>query len=429
MGDCKTRHKEFLMYGLVDCNNFYASCERMFRPDLNGVPIVVLSNNDGCVIARSNEAKALGIPMGAPAYKYKKEFQEKNIKVFSSNYALYGDMSSRVMNILKEHTPEVEVYSIDEAFLQLEGISDLKVFGEQVQRKVTKGTGIPVSIGIASTKALTKVANKIAKKYPERTKSTYVIDDEEKRVKALKWTKIGDVWGIGRQHANRLKKQGVNTAYDFTQLPSEWVRKQMSVVGLRLQRELKGIPTLGIEEVKNKKNIATTRSFEKNYTDIKDLEERVITFATSCGEKLRNQKSSCNALMVFLVTNEHRKDLAQYGGNIVVQLPYATNSMIDLAKSATSGLRRIYKKGYSYKKAGVIVMDIVPEHPDQLAMFEVRNEKHEPLMKTIDKINKGYGFQKVKLASQDLKRTWKMRQERLSPKYSTQLSDIITIKS
>ncbi|MEI6185552.1 MAG: Y-family DNA polymerase, partial [Bacteroidota bacterium] len=235
------------MFALIDCNNFYASCERAFQPTLKNRPVVVLSNNDGCVIARSNEAKALGIPMGAPAFEYKDIFEKQNIFVCSSNYALYGDMSNRVMTILRDYSPEIEIYSIDEAFLKLTGFENhfnLNEYGKDMRYKVTKGTGIPISIGFAETKALAKVANKIAKKFPDRTGNVYVIDTEEKRIKALKWTRIGDVWGIGRKHCKRLEAINVLTAYDFTLLKDDWIQRYMSIVGLRLKRELQGIPCL-----------------------------------------------------------------------------------------------------------------------------------------------------------------------------------------
>jgi len=416
------------MFALVDCNNFYASCERVFRPDLNGKPIVVLSNNDGCVIARSNEAKALGIPMGAPAFKYKDLFQKHNVRIFSANFALYGDMSNRVMDILSGYSPEIQIYSIDEAFLKLYKLTDLQTYGKAICNKVKKWTGIPVSIGIAPTKALAKVANRIAKKFPEQTDGVYIIDSEEKRIKALKWLKIEDVWGIGRQHSKRLKAMGIKTAYDFTQLADNLVKKQMTVVGLRLKNDLQGIPTLDIEKIQPKKNIAVTRSFETNYTKFEALAERISTFATICAEKLRKQKSCCNSLMVFLRTNEHRKDLPRYNRNIVIKLPYATNSSIELVKFAIQALKKIYKSGFAYKKAGVIALDFVPENQIQASLFENRNERHIPLMKTIDQLNSQYGQQKIRLAAQDQKRIWKMKQENLSPRYTTDLNDIIKIK-
>lgn len=418
------------MFALVDCNNFYASCERVFRPDLNGKPIVVLSNNDGCVIARSNESKELGIPMGAPAFEYKEAFQKHNIQVFSANFPLYGDLSNRVMSILSEFAPEIEIYSIDEAFLKLEGFQYIDVLEHMklAKRKVTKSTGIPISIGVAPTKALSKVANRIAKKYPIQTGGIYIIDSEEKRIKALKWLKIEDVWGIGRKHTKRLQALGVVTAYDFTQLNSAWIQKHLTIVGIRLKAELLGNPCLDLEEVKAKKNIATTRSFEHMIEDLSPLKERVSTFAVSCAEKLRKQRSCCKSLMVFVHTNGFRKDLPQQYKNIVLKLPFPTNSSIEISRYANKALEMIYQKGFAYKKAGVIIMDFIPENEVQLSLFENTHPKHLSLMKTIDIINGKFGQQKIRLAIQDQKRVWKMKQEKLSPQYTTKLSDIITIK-
>lgn len=418
------------MFALVDCNNFYASCERVFRPDLVGKPVVVLSNNDGCVIARSNEAKAVGVPMGAPAFEYEQLFKKHGVEVFSANFALYGDMSQRVMSVLSEFSPEMEIYSIDEAFLKLEGFErfNLQDHGASMRKKVVQWTGIPISVGIAPTKALAKVANRIAKKFPEKTGNVFCIENEEQRIKALKWLKIEDVWGIGRQLSRKLQAIGVYNAFDFCALDSAWVKKNMSIVGFRLQRDLQGIPTLDLEEVQLKKNIATTRSFEQNYTDIENLKERITTFAVSCGEKLRKQKSACKSIMVFIHTNGFRKDLPQYSRNIVIQLPFATNSSIELAHYAVKGLEKIFKQGYHYKKAGVIVQDFVPESHIQTGLFESRNVRHIPLMKAIDRLNNAFGQQKIRLASQDMKRMWKMKQEKLSPRYSTRLSDILKVR-
>lgn len=419
------------MLALVDCNNFYASCERAFNPSLNGKPVVVLSNNDGCVIARSNEAKELGIPMGAPAFKLKEAFAKNNITIFSSNYALYGDMSARVMTMLSTYAPQIEIYSIDEAFLDFSKCDfiDFATYGQQIKREVTKGSGIPISVGFAHTKVLTKVANKIAKKFDKETGGVYSIDTDEKRIKALRWTKIGDVWGIGRRHAARLEAIGIKTAFDFTQLPDEWVRQQMSVVGLRLKHELLGQPMLEMEIAKAKKSISTTRTFERQHNDLAEIRERVATFAATCAEKLRRQKSTCNSLMVFILTNEHRKDLPQYHRKIVIKLPYATNSSIEIATFAKDALEKIFRPEFHYKKAGVVVMDVRPEEERQLNIFENSNPKHKILMKTMDKLNRSIGQNKIKLGSQDMDRTWKMKQERLSPKYTTRLSDIIKVKA
>jgi DNA polymerase V len=419
------------MFALVDCNNFYASCERVFRPDLNGVPIVVLSNNDGCVIARSNEAKALGIPMGAPAFKHQEVFDKHGVRVFSANFALYGDMSNRVMSILSGYTPKMEIYSIDEAFLDFRGFGlfDLQEVGARMRREVLKCTGIPVSVGFAPTKALSKVANRIAKKFPERTGGVYIIDSEAKRTKALKWLSVDDVWGIGRQHAKKLAYLGIRTAWDFIQLSDDWVKKHMSVVGLRLKRELEGERTLEMDDVKQKQSIATTRSFDKMYTTLEELNERVATFAVTCAEKLRQQHSCCNAVMVFVHTNFYREDLDQYSRSMVIKLPFPTSSSMELARFARQALERIYREGYSYKKAGVILMDITPELPNQLNLFENTHPKHKALMKAIDRINTDFGAHKIALGSQDPARRWKMRQEKLSPRYTTKLEDIITINT
>lgn len=418
------------MYGLVDCNNFYASCQRVFEPHLIGKPVVVLSNNDGCVIARSNEAKALGIPMGAPAFEYKKLFEENNVFVYSSNYALYGDMSSRVMNLLSNFTPEIEIYSIDEAFLKFDGFKyvNLNEYGLQIKRTVTKGTGIPISVGFAPTKALSKVANKIAKKFPEKTNGVYVIDTDEKRIKALKWLPIEDVWGIGRKHARRLKNKNVHNAFQFTLLHDDWVRKEMAVVGLRLKHELEGKPTLDLDLPKSKKMIATTRSFESMHTKFDDLAERISTFTASCSEKLRRQNSHCNIIMVFLHTNYFRKDLPQYSRSIVVKTDFPTNSTIELTKYAKSGLKAIFQEGYHYKKAGVIVMGLTPNNETQLSLFNSSNPKHQPLMGVVDRLNKSYGTNKVKFGNQSLGRQWKMKQEKLSPRYTTSINEVIELK-
>ena len=419
------------MFALVDCNNFYASCERVFRPDLNGKPIVVLSNNDGCVIARSNEAKKLGIPMGAPAFKFKDIFEQNDIKVFSANFALYGDMSMRVMSILSTYCPSIEIYSIDEAFLDFSGFKnfDLQKYGEDIAYKVQKSTGIPVSIGFATTKALSKLANKIAKKYPQETKGVYIINTDEKRIKALKWLQVADIWGIGRQHSKKLDALNIKTALEFSLMTDDFVKKEFSVVELRIKKDLEGQPTLQLEEKKVKKGISTTRSFEKMYTTIEELNERIATFSVTCSEKLRLQKSCCSALMVFVRTNNFRKDLQQYNRSIVVQLPFATNSSIEITKFALQALKKIFIEGLSYKKAGVIIMDFCPENEVQQTLFEQSNPKHKKLMEAVDKLNKDIGQQKVKLAIQDKDRIWKMKQEKLSPRYTTKLKEIITINT
>ncbi len=419
------------MFALVDCNNFYASCERVFQPQLEGKPVVILSNNDGCVIARSNEAKALGIPMGAPAFQYRSFFKQKGVQVFSSNYPLYGDMSSRVMSLLGQYSPNLEIYSIDEAFLQFKGFDlfNLEAEGRRMRKQVRRWTGIPVSVGMGPSKALAKIANKIAKKYDSTTKGVYCIDTEDKRVKALKWTAIGDIWGIGRQHCKRLEALGVKNAWQFTLLPDDWVKKHMSILGLRLKKDLQGLPSIQLEEVPSpKKGIATTRSFEGTLTAFSDLEERVSTFANSCAEKMRKQGSSCTALLVFLRSDPHKKGAIPYRNSCVLTLPYSTNSSITLSKYAVLGLHKIFKEGVHYKKAGVMIMGLSPTATRQLPLFGGEEVKHLAVMQAVDRIHKRFGPHQIKLANQDLQRTWKMKQEHLSQRYTTEIKEVITVR-
>lgn len=418
------------MFALVDCNNFYASCERVFNPNLQGKPIAILSNNDGCVISRSDEAKALELPMGAPIFKWEAFCKANNIQVFSSNYPLYGDMSSRVMKILEQYTPDVEVYSIDESFLEFKGFENYNFqdYGNQMRLRILKWTGIPTCVGIAPTKALSKVANKIARKFPNQTKGVYVIDSDEKRIKALKWTKLEDVWGIGRGIHKRLKAKGCKTAFDFVELPDDWVRKSFSITEWKLKKDLEGISKIKLDEVKTKRAIATTRSFEYTFSDIENIKERISTFATSCAEKLRKQGSSCHVIYVILSSDRHKKDFEQYKASKAVSLSYPTDSSLIISSEAVSAVENIFKKGIKYKRAGVIVMGLVPTNNHQLQMFENENPKHKPLMRAIDSLNTKYANYKVKLGNQDLKRTWKMRQERLTPRYTTNINDIIFVK-
>ena len=417
------------MYALVDCNNFYASCHRIFEPKLLNKPIVVLSNNDGCVISRSQEAKDIGIPMGAPAHQYQKMFDKNRVEVFSSNYQLYADMSNRVMKILSTYSPDQEIYSIDECFLKFEGFEryDLTNYGQEIKTKILQCTKLPVCVGIAPTKALAKLANHIAKKFPQFHQGVYTIKTEEQIYKALKWADIEEVWGIGRRFSKRLRMIGVHKALDFVNLEDEYIRKEFSVVGLRLKKELLGESVLDLDMISPKKRIATTRSFEKYTNDFEYVKERVSTFAVSCAEKLRKQNSSCNLLTLFIQTNPFDKEKAQYYRTISIHLPYQSNSSITLSKVAVRAFEQIYKDGYAYKKAGIIVSGLVPEDQRQLSLFEEENTHHPNLMKAMDVLNKKFGAAKVKLASQDLDRTWKMRQECLSPCYTTKWKDLLIV--
>jgi DNA polymerase V len=419
------------MFGLIDCNNFYASCERVFQPSLNGKPVVVLSNNDGCVIARSAEAKKLGIPMGEPAYKLKELIETNQVAVFSSNYVLYGDMSHRVMTTIATFVPNMEIYSIDEAFLLLDGFEqiNLKELGEKIVRTTTQNTGIPVSLGIAPTKTLAKMANKFAKKY-KAYKGVCLIDTDEKREKALKLTEIGDVWGVGRQYAKKLQYYSINNAWDFTQRSKSWVRHTMGVVGERIWLELRGTSCIETEAPRAKKTICTSRSFGERLTELAPISEAVANFAASCAEKLRHQHSYAGALMVFIHTNPHATNQSQYYNQTVLQLPVPTNDTTELIDFALRGLKSVFKDGYRYKKAGVIVSEIVPERPLQGDLFDHRNrDKYNKVMKTMDTLNTKYGRQKVKVAAQGFDRKWKLKNEKLSPCYTTNLRDILEVKT
>lgn len=421
------------MYALVDCNNFYASCERVFRPELNGKPVVILSNNDGCVIARSNEAKEVGIPMGAPAFQIKDLVREKNVQVFSSNYALYGNLSGRVMAILEQFTPNVEIYSIDEAFLTFDGLSitDFQDYGIQMKKRIHKWVGLPVCIGFAPTKALAKVANKIAKKFQDRTSGVYVIDSEEKRIKALKWTKVEDVWGIGYRTIKKVKLRNIHTAYDFIQPQHEaWIKKEMGVIGMRLKYELEGKSVLDLEPiVEQKKSISVTRSFPKQIADFDLLRERITTFAVVCAEKLRKQKSCCHTIIVMLVIDKHRVETSKYYFNAAINLPFGTHSSLTIANAAVRLLEHLHKgnEHLKFKKAGVIVTGLVDENRKQFQLFEEENPKHLALMQVMDRINHKMGDAKIKLASQNLQLTWDMNQRHLSSKYTTNFKDILEI--
>ena len=415
------------MYSLIDCNNFYASCERVFNPSLNDKPIVVLSNNDGCVIARSNEAKQLGIPMGAPAFQYQSVFRTHGVKVFSANFHLYGDMSRRVMNILSNYSPTTEIYSIDECFLSLHGMPiDHYKYGLDMVEKVAKWTGIPICVGTAPTKALAKAANRIAKKFPETAKGCHVIDTEEKRIKALKWLPIEDVWGIGRQNAKKLYAQGIKKAIQFTELPESWVLRNMTIVGLRLQKDLKGIPTIEMEPVEKKQSISTTRTFDRDYDTFEEVKERIVTFTTLSAEKLRSQNSLCNTMSLFVETNRFKETETYYYKSIQMKLPFSTSSTLELVAFAVMGLKHIFRNNLHYKKAGITLSHFVDANCHQPSLFFNSNPKHKDLMRVIDNINDTHKSNVVRLAGMD-KKSFKMKQEHLSPAYTTNIKDVIEV--
>jgi len=419
------------MIALVDVNSFYASCEQAFRPDLAGKPVVVLSNNDGCTIAANKEAKALGIPMWKPAFENKELFEKNKVTVFSSNYALYGDMSNRVMETLRGFTPELEVYSIDEAFLNLSGMhKDLTGYGVKIRQTVLKNLGLPVGVGIAPTKSLAKVANKIAKTYSAQLGGAYVIDSEEKRINALKWTDAGDVWGIGRKHAKRLQKIGVYKAYDFTQLSDPWVQKNMSVVGLRLKHELEGIPQLSMEEVPPaKKIIGTQKSFGRNLDNYTLIREALAYYAAECALKLRKQQSLCSQITVLVETNPFREADPQYKNSITTTLPFSTDCSMTLTKYAERALLKIFRSGYRYKRVGIFLSALSDNLVQQQNLFVSEDiPQRKALMCCMDSINAKYGKATLRSASAGFRRKqWKLRQEQLSPRYTTRFEDIMIV--
>lgn len=418
------------MFALIDCNNFYASCERLFNPALIGKPVIVLSNNDGCVIARSNEAKELGIKMGDVPFEIEDVIQKHNVAMFSSNYTLYGDMSQRVMNTLANFSPDIEIYSIDEAFLQFNGFEyyNFTDYAKEIRSTVIRCTGIPVCVGMATTKTLAKIANRFAKKNLECT-GTFVIDTEDKRLTALRQTEIADVWGVGYRYAALLRSKGVNTAYDFTLLPSEWVLKEMTIVGYRTQKELLGLPCIELEQFPPKKqNICTSRSFGKMQIDYSDIAEAAANYAASCAEKLRKENSCANLLTVFLNTNRFRMDLKQFNPSVTVQLPTATNSSMLIVEYALKGLTRIFRKGYQYKKVGILVSGLVPESVSQMSFFNTLDTvKQGKALKALDAVNKRYGRNTLHIAATEGKRAFALRCERKTPNYTTNWNDIIKV--
>jgi DNA polymerase V len=417
-------------FGLADCNNFYASCERIFNLSVRNQPVVILSNNDGCIISRSQEAKDLGVPMGAPVHKIKELIQKHQIQIFSSNYTLYGDISARVMNSLNDLCPAVEVYSIDEAFLDLSIIpnSELLSFGIDVKKKIAKWTKIPICIGIARTKSLAKIANRYAKKNHKEI-GVFVIDSEEILEKTLKETPIEDVWGIGRKHGKFLKNEGVNTAFDFTQLPENFVLKRFTIVGLRLYKELKGESCLNISEVREKKKaILHSRSFGKYVQSIKDLEEAVTTFANKCAEKLRLQDSCACTVSLYIRTNPFSTK-PQYQNSITMNFDIPTSNTLEIQQKVLWGLKKIYVQGYDYKKAGVYVTGIVGKDEIQGNLFSPEPDgKSQKISQLMDKINLKFGKETISFAIQGKNSAWKGNANKISPKFTTHWEELLKVE-
>jgi len=423
-----------MRFALVDCNNFFVSCERVFQPDLENKAVVVLSNNDGCVVARSNESKAMGIKMGTPFFQLKKYVDSGRLQVCSSNYSLYGDLSARVMSILSETVPKIEIYSIDEAFLHIDGIPDEQLPGlcRDLVKKIRQWVGIPVSIGVAETKTLAKIASHFAKKY-KGYKGVCFIDNDERRRKALQLTPIGDVWGVGRRLAPKLEAMSVMTALDFTERPFEWVKSNFGVNGARTWTELRGLLAVEEESQEARKTICTSRSFAEMTDSLQDLQLKVSDFAAICSQKLREEGTAAYEVTTFLLTNRFREDLEQYYPSATIRLPMAASSARDVVGAALRALRAIYRPGYQYKKAGVIVSRIAPADAIQASLFDVdyeQRQKNDKLSDVIDRVNSmGYSQSNmVRLAVQNKGHYSEgIRSDHRSRLYSTSLDDIIDV--
>lgn len=413
------------MFALVDCNNFYVSCERVFNPRLEGRPVVVLSNNDGCAVARSNEVKALGVPMGAPWFKLRDLARRHGIVALSSNYTLYGDMSNRVMIILRDFSPCIEIYSIDECFLQLDGLQPIwptfTDLGQAIRNRVRTWSGLPVCVGIAPTKTLAKLANHMAKKRPEfdgvcdlQALSGPQLDQH------LSTIAVGEIWGVGRRIAARLQEMGIETVAALRQTCPKHIRQHFGIVMERTVNELRGISCLAIEEVAPaKKQIISSRSFGAMVSSQRELREAVTTYTLRAAEKLRQQQSVCAAVHVFVETNRFRQADPQYCNGMTIPLTEASDDSRRLTAAALYGLRRIFMPGYQYKKAGVMLIDITPASVIQGALFSNGNPRSEQLMKALDRLNREYGRNTVYLASAGIQQRWKALFENRTPRYTT----------
>lgn len=450
------------MIGLADCNNFYCSCERVFRPDLIGKPVVVLSNNDGCVIARSEEAKALGYKMGDPFYQVKEKLDAEGVAIFSSNYTLYGSLSNRVMSMLSHYSPHIDQYSIDESFFDvdqsmaerffqdnlkendtfLNNESLLHQYGARISADVLRAVGIPISIGIAETKTLAKIGSKFAKKY-KGYQGCCLIDTDERRHKALSLFPIKDVWGIGRQISRKLDYMGIRTAAQFADKKESWVRSHFNITTVRTWKELNGESCISIEELPQKKSICTSRSFAAEGISDKDVvEEAVANFAVRCAEKLRHQGSVCQGITVFAWTSRFNENVPEYTIHDSLTLPIATNAQEEIVGAALSILRAKYPKlmadsrpdrpdmSFYFKKAGVILWQISPDHPRQQDLFDpIDRSKQKKLMEAIDAINRKNGYGTIRQAIQGTDCRFDLKREYMSKQFTTNIHDILKVKT
>ncbi len=419
------------MFGLVDANNFFASCERVFNPKLIGKPVVVLSNNDGCIIARSQEAKDLGIKMGEPYFKIEKFLKKHGVAVFSANYPLYGDMSRRIFQILQDHVPDVEIYSIDEAFIDLKNLNftDLDKFVRDLRQKIFKWTGIPVSIGVGKTKSLAKLATETVKKQKIQH-GTLILNNDKQITEILKQTLVDDIWGIGRRWAKLLNANFVYTAYDFVSLSDFFIKKKLNINGLKIKYELLGQPAFQLHDLPEaKKSVRRSRSFGHLISQYTDLEEAVANFADSCAAKLRKLNQVANSLMVYIRTDPHRQDLPQYRNSFVITFKTATNSSRIFIKAAVQALKNIYKPHYKYRKAGVIALGIEQAKAIQMGIFDNYNKAAEfQLMKALDNIRHKYGRKIIHFATEMGKGNWLPRQHFVSRAYTTDWNQLPEVK-
>ena len=419
-----------VLFALIDCNNFYVSCERLFQPMLHGKPVVVLSNNDGCVIARSDEAKALGIPMGLPAFKLTDLVKKHCIEVFSSNYTLYGDLSARVMTTLTQWTPDVEVYSIDEAFLQFSTLPPdaLTAYGQTIRATIQQWTGIPVSIGIGPTKTLAKLANRLAKRSPE-AQGVVILTSPSQIEATLTQTPIEAIWGIGPGYTRRLKAHEITTALQLRDVNDRWVRQALGIVGLRLVWELRGISCLPLELCPPpKQSLMVSRSFGRPITRLTEMREAVATYTTRAAEKLRWHQVAAGVLTVFVMTNRFTNE-PQYAKSVTMPLPVATQDTAELIRYALRGVEQIFREGYRYQKAGVILTALVSAHQVQTHLFDQHDrERSQKLMAAIDAINREWGSGTVRYAAVGLRPGWRMRCARRSPRYTTRWEELSVVR-
>lgn len=419
-------------YALVDCNHFYASCERVFRPELKSSPVGVLSNNDGCIVALSPELKALGVKRGEPYFKMKHLIDKHDVHLFSSNYGLYGDMSARVMQILRNYTPELEVYSIDEAFLRLDNLSekDWLSYGNKIRSTIYKSTGLPVSVGIGPTKTLAKVANRVAKKFAGY-KGVFDITDHPKIKSILQWVKTGDVWGVGYRYAEKLKRYGIETAWDLRNTDRKWIQQQMTIVGLRTVKELNGISCIDMElDIVPKKQIISSRSFGHPVSELPELMEAAADYCQVAALKLRQQHSLASRIMIYLTTNRFR-DEPQYANYATCTLATPSAYTPDFIRKTGEMLRSIYRPGYKFKKVGVMLSEIIAERQAPLDFFEpvYIDDERKTVMDCVDKVNSMWGAGTLNYASAGISKGWQMKRELLSPSYTSNWHQLLKVRA